>query len=115
MPCANDFVSFEGTLHASYHTTYNGSSGRIQYDSMTHWSDAKGVGLNSGTTYVIIGKTSYRDTWGTGPSSYDYEDIHHLVGTGAGSDLFYHVNNHVTFAPDGTPKVSIAKSWYTCK
>ena len=115
--CAHDFVVLTGTMHDSLHTTFNKSSGRAKYDSTSHPSAMKGTALGSGTTYTATGITSNSQTFTGGwfPSSYDYQDVFHLIGKGPGMDLFLHVNNHVTFAADGTPKVSVSKYTYTCK
>jgi hypothetical protein len=75
----------------------------------------KGVGLESHTTYTMTGAYHYSTSYGTPVTSFDYEDVLHLVGKGAGVDVFMHVLNHVTYGSDGTPKVSVSKYSYTCK
>ena len=115
--CAHDFVFFSGTMHQSLHTTFNKSSGRLKFDSMNNPSNMKGTGFDTGTKYTATGMTRNSQTFSGSwfPTSYDYQDVFHLVGKGPGLDLFVHVTNHVTFAADGTPKTTVSKYTYTCK
>ena len=115
--CAHDFVIVTGTMHVSMHTTFNKSSGRAKYDSTSHPSAMTGTAFGSGTKYTLTGVSRNSETFGGSgwPTSYDYQDVFHLIGKGPGMDLFLHVDNHVTFAADGTPKHSVSKYTYTCK
>ena len=113
--CAHDFVVFTGTMHSSFHSTYNKSRGRLKFDSENHPSAMRGTGFDTGTKYTATGVTRSSQTFSGLPVSYDYQDVFHLIGKGPGLDLFLHVYNHVTFASDGTPKNTITKYTYTCR
>jgi uncharacterized repeat protein (TIGR01451 family) len=116
VPCADDFVLLEGTLHGSFHTLYNKKSGRYQYESLFNPQGISGKGLGSGETYHATGMTREASKWTAGfPASYTYQNNFRIIGQKTGNNLLVHATTHVSFGPDGSVKTSVTNYSFDCK
>jgi hypothetical protein len=115
-PCTNDYVVLSGPVHYATHSTYNEASGRTKFESHNNTQGVTGTGYFSGISYTSTSVTRSSQTFTGGyPTSFDYAEEYKLVANGAAPDLTVHTLNHVTFGPDGTPKVQVTKYSYECK
>ena len=93
--CTGEDVSFTGQLHTVIHTTLTTTG--IHFDDMDNTADVKGVGIPSGTSYVISDVSHDilnldGATWNTTTF-----DRYHITSVAALPNYYLFVHLHLTF------------------
>jgi uncharacterized repeat protein (TIGR01451 family) len=116
VPCMNDFVVLNGTLHSSFHTTWNKSSGFSLFESVANPQGINGYALNAHVAYQATGVTkSSQKFTGYFPPSFKFQNNFRIIGKGSAGDLLVHQVLQVNVAPDGTVKVNVDKYDFECR
>jgi hypothetical protein len=115
VPCANDFVFLDGTMHAYFQSQANPDIGLFSYDSLFNAAGISGFGLNSGETYHGTGVTRSALRSSSSFDSNIYQNISRIIGENTGNDLVLHQTMIVRVEPDGSVKAEVLKETVDCK
>ena len=115
IPCASDYVHFEGTLHSVSHVTINGN--HVTLKRHTQPQKMKGYSSSSGDTYQGTGVTQSTETFRAAgfPYVYTYVNIYRMIGQGSGNNYLIHALEHVTVNSNGQVSTEIDNYSVECK
>lgn len=91
IPCAGEWVHFEGTLHVMTHVITNEEGTRIN----THYNPKgiTGVGLTNGVTYHAVGITKNNILYSDEKNTYNYVNNFKIISEGSAENYKIHVNS----------------------
>jgi hypothetical protein len=116
IPCADDFVVLEGTLHLLFQTNVNVNTGAAQFRSLAHPANLSGEGLVSGRTYHGTGGTMSSERWRDGlPQRFSFVNNFRIIGQGSGNNYLVQMISHVFFDADGNLRLEVDRESFECR
>jgi uncharacterized repeat protein (TIGR01451 family) len=116
VPCAEDFVYLQGELRVTSQSVYNRNSGSGRNATMFNGRGISGFSFRTGEAFVANGYSRSQQRYQSGfPAT--SSDTSNIMLKSASGDTRYvlHTNYHLTFGPNGEPRVSVDKSSVTCR
>lgn len=114
IPCTEEFVYLEGTIHYLYHVTIN-DDGMIHVKTHTNPQGVNGVGTN-GTTFHGVGVTQHMTSFDLGRAyTYTYVNNFNIISKGSGGNFMIHEDIHTTVNPNGTVTSHHSNYRVSCK
>jgi uncharacterized repeat protein (TIGR01451 family) len=116
-PCGGEPISLQGSLRLVFSSTFG--QNRIRENSFTNYRNVRGIGLESGATYKLIGnsKTGSGRSFVFNPGFFPHEftQVDNLQLIGGETHLLLHQNTHITVNANGTATAVADNPILECK